>query len=244
MPTIVEKGPALLRGGRLDESATPSTWAEPLYESVSRAMAFATPIIRLDSPNLAASFEGGSPGPTPQLPTLSGGTTPGTPEEEPALEAVEDLRRWLNLTYEEVAEIAALPGPQILYYWKRRAAAGQSTRPRESTVRQLYRVHALLRAVAATFATPDDRRTLRAWAYEEVRNGVTIRDLLLAGRTEEVEALARPLLFGAGRRRASDPRYAAAAIYNPTDDSEVPPQPPLPDIPDFDSPNEAGSEFE
>lgn len=253
MPTLVEKGPALLRGGRLDEAATPSAIAEPLYESVNKAMAFATPVIRLSSTNLPGRFEGASPGSTPppvnrsttqNLPALDGGTSPGAPEEAPALDAVEDLRRWLNLTYEEVAEIAALPGPQTLYYWKRRAVAGQSTRPRESTVRQLYRVHALLRAVAATFATPDDGRTLRAWAYEQARNGLTIRDLLLAGRIDEVEALARPLIFGGGRRRAADPRYAAARVYNPTNDPEVPPQLPLPDLTDFDPTSEAGSEFE
>lgn len=253
MPTLVEKGPPLLRGGRLDEAATPSDMAELLYAGVRRAMAFATPVIRLGASNLTGGLESAPPSATPpllsrstteNLSALDGGTPPGVPEEMPALDAVEDLRRWLNLTYEEVAEIAALPGPQTLYYWKRRAGAGRLTRPRESTVRQLFRVHAVLRAVAATFATPDDGRTLRAWAYERPRNGLTIRDLLLSGRIEEVEAVARPLIFGVGRHRASDPRYAAASIYDPTSDPEVPPQLPLPTLTDFDPPNEVGSEFE
>lgn len=126
-------------------------------------------------------------------------------DSHPALAAVDDLRRWLGTTYLEVARIAGLQSPSIIFHWRRRAEEGQPVRPRAGTVARLYQAHALVRAVAVALDGPVGITGVRAWAHAPGSDGRTPLELLREGRTKALTARSRGILF--------DPRPNAAPAW-------------------------------
>ena len=118
-------------------------------------------------------------------------------ESNRAVAAVRDLQGWLNLTVEQVADLVGA-SKSAIHYWRR-----ENAQPRPGVARNLYRVHALVRALRAATASdsplvalnrrPDDR-------------GPSAYDLLRAGRYEEAERLLRPLIFRRDQQPVQRPR--------------------------------------
>jgi len=121
--------------------------------------------------------------------------------DSPELAAVEDLRRWLNVSYADIATIAGWSSPSIIFYWRKRRQRGSRPRPRASTVERLYRVHSVLRALAEALEGEQGVQAVQLWAHNGGSDGVRPLELLLKGRLEEVYDQARPLLFDVSPRR-------------------------------------------
>ena len=96
--------------------------------------------------------------------------------------AAEDLREWLDLTYDDLAAITGI-AKNTVHYWKR---TGASARP--STVRKLWRVHTLVHALISQLGQTQAVEWLRAGPESPL-------NLLLAGDLEAVERKASRLLF-------------------------------------------------
>lgn len=135
---------------------------------------------------------------------------------QPALAAVEDLRRWLGATYDDVARIAGSRSPSIIYHWRQRAAAGRPVRPRPTTVGRLYRAHALVQAVAIALDGEEGVRGVQRWAHSPGADGRTPFDLLLQGRLEAVHSRIRGIIFD--QRPSPIPSWRQ---LQPEGDSEV-----------------------
>ena len=129
---------------------------------------------------------------------------------QPALAAVEDLRAWLGISYEDVAGITGLSSPSLIYHWRQRAAAGHPVRPRPTTVAQLYRVHALVRAVAIALDGDSGVRGVLRWAHSKGADERTPLDLLRQGKLEAVHARARSFVFDPSPNPVPDWRLARA----------------------------------
>lgn len=134
--------------------------------------------------------------------------------DAPELRAIEELRVWLHLTYEDVARAAGLRSASLLHHWRQRYRTGSPVRPRAGTVEQLWRVHALVRAMAEALEGADHGYAVGLWV-RRAEAGVTPLEMLLAGRVEEVERRARRLLFDPSARSA--PPWRVAAV-EPDDD--------------------------
>ncbi len=107
-----------------------------------------------------------------------------------AVRAVDDLRQWLGLTVEDVARLAGVSRSAILY-WKREHA-----RPRPSAARNLFRIHALVRALRDAVAPEQPMAVL----VRSVDGGPSPYDLLVEGRYDDAERLMRPLIFSTERQ--------------------------------------------
>jgi len=127
--------------------------------------------------------------------------------DAPELRAIEELRAWLYLSYEDVARVAGLSA-SLLHHWRKRYRTGHPVRPRASTVEQLWRVHSLVRAVAEALQGADQGYAVGLWVRRP-ETGVTPLELLLTGRVDETEQRARRLLFDANTRSAPPWRLAA-----------------------------------
>src|SRR5215210_2900037 len=68
--------------------------------------------------------------------------------DAPELRAIEELRAWLHLPYADVARVAGLSGASLVHHWRQRYRTGSPVRPRAATVERLWRLHALVRAIA------------------------------------------------------------------------------------------------
>lgn len=134
--------------------------------------------------------------------------------DAPELRAIEELRAWLHLSYADLARAAGLSGASLLHHWRQRYRTGSPVRPRAATVEQLWRVHALIRAVAEALEGADQGYAVRLWV-RRAEDGATPLALLLAGRVGEVERRARRLLFDSDARTA--PHWRVAAV-EPDDD--------------------------
>jgi AcrR family transcriptional regulator len=150
--------------------------------------------------------------------------------DAPELRAVEELRAWLHLTYEDVARAAGLSGPSLLHHWRQRYRTGSPVRPRASTVEQLWRVHALVRAIAEALEGAGHGYAVRLW-FRRADDGVTPLELLLAGNVADVERRAARLLFDPAARVT--PPWRTAAVE---DDADLTPvsAPPAPTYEDSD----------
>jgi hypothetical protein len=115
-----------------------------------------------------------------------------TADDSDELGAVEDLRRWLDITYEQVAAATSI-GLRTVHHWKH---AGAKPRPR--TVRTLWRLHSLVYSIGRVLGPEDALRWFRL-------GDPSPRDLIVAGRLSEAETQARPVLFAEplGERRFS-----------------------------------------
>jgi AcrR family transcriptional regulator len=144
--------------------------------------------------------------------------------DAPELRAIEELRAWLRLSYEDVARAAGLSGASLLHHWRQRYRTGSPVRPRAATVEQLWRVHALIRAVAEALEGADQSYAVGLWARRP-EDGVTPLELLLAGSVDEVERRAARLLFDRGARPAPYSRVAAAESDDELGPVDAPPAP-------------------
>jgi DNA-binding transcriptional regulator YiaG len=138
------------------------------------------------------------PVPSTQTPTVAAphATAAATTEleapESRELVAVEELREWLGLTYEQIAAATSI-GLRTVHHWKQ-----MGTAPRPRTVRTLWRLHALVHSIRRTLGVDEAMRWLRTGMPSPV-------DLIVAGELATVEDQARRLLFiePIGERRFS-----------------------------------------
>ena len=139
--------------------------------------------------------------------------------DEPVLKAIEQLRGWLNVSYEQVAQVAGFNSASLIHYWRRRHRDRQPIRPRASSVERLWRVHSILRSVDEALDGGESGYGVQMWA----RSGEdrTPLDLLLGGDLEEVEGRARRLLFDQAPRRRAAWQFAAPEIEDETPDAVV-----------------------
>lgn len=123
-----------------------------------------------------------------------------------ALHAADELRAWLDLTYDDLAAITGI-AKNTFHHWRRTGA-----RPRPSTARRLWRAHALVRALMARLG----RRPAVAWLRTGPRSPLS---LLLEGDLEGAEAAAHALLFRHPTARPDEqPGYAP---FRPEPEFEV-----------------------
>jgi len=127
---------------------------------------------------------------------------PRSSKENDPLQAAEDLREWLDLTYTNLESITGI-AKNTIHHWKR---TGASARP--STVRKLWRLHALVHALSSQLGQKQAVEWLRAGPESPL-------DLLLAGDLEAVEARAGRLLF---RPPAKPSDQADYAPFRPEED--------------------------
>jgi hypothetical protein len=123
-----------------------------------------------------------------------------------AVAAVADLQSWLSLTVDEVARLVGCSRSALLY-WKRANAM-----PRPGIARNLYRVHALIRALASAMAPGSP---LGAMTHSPDGGGPSAYDLLRMGRYDEAEQLLRPLIF----RRQEQPIQRPRLVHWEEDES-------------------------
>jgi len=145
--------------------------------------------------------------------------------DAPELRAIEELRTWLHLSYEDVARAAGLSGASLLHHWRQRYRTGSPVRPRAATVEQLWRVHALVRAVAEALEGADQSYAVSLWVRDADDAGVTPLEQLLTGRVDGVQRRARKLLLDSSAH--SSPPWRVAGLEH--DDElaavETPPAP-------------------
>ncbi len=145
----------------------------------SRFLAGFDPVASTQTPTLAAPRATAHPGELKQV-------------ESRELVAVEELRQWLGLTYEQVAAATSI-GLRTVHHWK---GAGAAPRPR--TVRTLWRLHALVSSIRRTLGVGEATQ----WLHTGMPSPI---DLIVAGELTIVENQARRLLFvePVGERRFS-----------------------------------------
>jgi hypothetical protein len=147
----------------------------------------------------------------------------------PELTAVEDVRRWLNVSYAVVAQIAGLT-PSLIHYWKMRQRRNARIKPRAVTVERLYSVHAVLKALAEALDGDDGSYAVQLWARDAGDYGVSPLQLLTQGRIEDVQRLARPLLFDVSLRQPPVHKTVPAEDLRDEDPYAGRDQPPLPEL--------------
>jgi hypothetical protein len=118
----------------------------------------------------------------------------------PHVAAVEDLRAWLGVSYDAIAAIAGVQR-SVISWWRTQARSGRDVRPRATTVRQLYRAHAIVRSVLMALEEEPGAGAVQAWAVAGETNRRPI-DFLMSGDIEAVESLAASLMSTPARERA------------------------------------------
>lgn len=136
----------------------------------------------------------------------------------PVLQAVEQIRGWLGVSYEAVAKMAGMGSASLFYYWKRRLADRETVNPRPATVVAILRLHALVRGLVETIEGEPGGLGVQLWVRTKQR-GQEPLDLLMEGRLEDAEALTRDLLFGSDA--AEVPTWRSGRLERP-DPSPVP----------------------
>lgn len=117
----------------------------------------------------------------PELELLSE-VPPAAAGDDNELHAADELRAWLDLTYDDLAAITGI-AKNTFHYWRRTGA-----RSRPSTARRLWRAHALVRALIARLGQPQAVAWLRTGPHSPL-------SLLLEGDLEEAEEAVHALLF-------------------------------------------------
>jgi hypothetical protein len=179
--------------------ATPCTivvWGDAAHDPVANAHATAT-VVTADPEVLAAA------------------------QQAPILRAVEDLRVWLSVTYEQLARMFGWQSASVLHYWRARARENQPVRPRATAAEPILRLHALLKSLTDTISG-DDPSAVRLWTRTplEEAGGLAPIDLLQEGRLDEVERFASRLLFD----NAPAPSPAWRRVLVAEDDPDLPAQ--------------------
>ena len=138
----------------------------------------------------------------------------------PILQAVEDLREWLNVSYEDLARIFGWQSASTLHHWRRRAREGEPVRPRASAVEAVLRLHAVVHAVSDAVSGRDDPNAIQLWVRSPIsQDGPTPLQLLKRGQIAMVERVAGDLLFDRSPTRV--PAWRVARLQ---DDETLPPQ--------------------
>jgi len=109
-----------------------------------------------------------------------------TVEEEPALPPsmlISHLLDWLQITYDELAEITGV-SRSALFYWRKTGAT-----PRASNVRQVMRLYSLAALLVRRFGKEGARR----WLHSD---GLIAWESLRQGEIEQAEDVVRSKLFG------------------------------------------------
>jgi hypothetical protein len=228
MAPLLADAPPMFRGARLDEEATPSCAARRLYEGAYRTGRTLTPIVE--------SSQSGSPLTT--TPTSTDDASSDLRRRAPAVAAVEDIHRWLSLPYNEVASLAGL-APSVIYHWKKMESSGRPMRPRAASVVRLFRMHSVLRSISIALGSEDDAGAVSTWANSRDGHQETPLDLLRAGRFEEANRRAAPVVFN------RTPRPRTGRVFNPDPDIHAPPpRRPMPTDLGFEGLDIEGDEFE
>lgn len=136
--------------------------------------------------------------------------------KNPELRAIEELRAWLRISYRDVATVAGLGSPSLIYYWRDKHRKGLPVRVRASTVEQLWRIYSLVHAVAEALEGADRGHAVQLWARQPT-DGATPLDHLMTGEVDQFERRADELLFPESAVRTSVARLAAV-----DDDEEDP----------------------
>ena len=113
----------------------------------------------------------------------------------PVVQAVEQIRGWLGVSYEAVAKMVGVGSASLFYYWKRRQAERHPVNPRPATVAAILRLHGFVRGLVETIEGEPGGLGVQLWVRTR-QHGHEPLDLLLDGRLDDAEALARDLLFG------------------------------------------------
>jgi transposase-like protein len=138
----------------------------------------------------------------------------------PVLQAVEELRAWLNVSYEDLARIFGWQSASTLHHWRRRAREGEPVRPRASAVEAVLRLHAVVHAVSDAVSGGDDPNAIQLWVRSPIfQDGPTPLQLLERGEIAMVERVAGDLLFD--RSPTSIPAWRVARLQG---DDILPPQ--------------------
>jgi hypothetical protein len=212
----------------MDEEATPSPAARRFYEGTWHTETTLTP--------LAESRASVSPA-SPATPVDQ--VAPELRRRAPAVAAVEDIRRWLSLSYDDVARLVEC-APSSIYYWKQRASEGREVRPQTASVIRLFQVHSLLRSISIALGSEDDAGAVSAWAHSPGEHAETPLQLLQSGRVDEANRRAANVIYD---RREPAPR--PGSVYTPETSDETPPQaPPLSSHTDFEGLDSEDDEFE
>lgn len=119
-----------------------------------------------------------------------------TPVLHQALEDVSELRDWLHLTQDEVAELVGI-APRTLYYWQARP----ETDPHGSKLRRLHEVHALIDGLQKAIG----RDGAATWLNEPSETGGSRLAALFGGDIAGVMREARTMLFIAAPRASDHP---------------------------------------
>ena len=202
MATPVTLSPLANAGCRSPRYITPSRAAEDMLHSRPRR-------------------EGSLVGHVAVTPAAGAPVLPSLRERAPAAAAVEDLYRWLNFSYEDVADLIGCSRSNV-FYWKARAESGHSVRPRTASVVRLFQIHSLLRAGANALGSENEENAVLRWATAEVPGfGCTPLTLLREGRIESAYEAARSLLYD------TTPKGRTPA----TERTVAPPEPDLPVTP-------------
>lgn len=138
----------------------------------------------------------------PPLPAID---DQGSSSHSRALRAADDLKIWLDLTYDDIAAMSGL-AKRTIHHW--RATGAQ---PRPATVRRLLEIHALVQAM---------RRKLGPERFDEwIRTGTpSPLQLLQAGEWDAAQQAAYGILFSRRRRERDFDGYSP---YDPETDFSV-----------------------
>jgi hypothetical protein len=122
-------------------------------------------------------------------------------ENTTVLQMVDDLRAWLDLTYDELASVSGV-SRGAFFYWR-----AQNGSPRPSTTRRIARVHALADLLTRRFGSAGARSWLGA-------GDPSALELLLDQNLTEVERRARDSLF-------SQPDLRPSSLHGVGDQPEI-----------------------
>ncbi len=127
-----------------------------------------------------------------------GSTMPATEKarmDDPILGAIDDLKQWLNVSYDDLARILGWQTASNIYYWRRCAQANEPIRPRASSVEPILRLHSLLQSITEVLSG-EDSRAVQLWSRTPAGpSRATPLELLHEGRLDLVEQEAARLLF-------------------------------------------------
>jgi hypothetical protein len=152
-------------------------------------------------------------------PTSSVSNADPAVSEVPVLRAVEELKAWLNISYEDLGRMAGWQSGSVLHHWRRKHRFGEPVEPRASSVEPILRLHSLIRAVSEAISGDHDGAAVQLWARAPLNrpDRATPLELLLQGDSRPVEAAARELLL--------DGDAVAPPVWRttrPTRDEELP----------------------
>jgi len=147
-------------------------------------------------------------------PAIAGPIAPSAVDSDPpAFRAFKKLGQLLDATDLEVSVMVGL-GVKTAYSWKR-----DQREPRAKTTQTLYEYEAVIDGLSSNLSEDDWRRWLHTTAGQG-DSSLTRRDVLLAGRREDLAADIRAIVFGSNASRRPDlagrPEPLATDVPAPT----------------------------